>query len=95
MYPISLVNAVAVQTYWMLNFIAAQMDFSREKKFGLCICSAVGSHVTSVMEETQGKQKSPGLCDCEGRDGTMRAELELWIVDIRGVSWNQQAHLEK
>lgn len=45
------------------------MDLSREKKFGLCIHSAVGVHMMSVMEETQGKQKSPGLCDWEGRDG--------------------------
>lgn len=93
---INLINAVPVQTYWMLNFTAAQMELSRGKKFGLCIHLTIGARVVSVMKETQGKQKSgPGLCDWEGRDGTMRVELELWILGIIGVSWNLQVHLEE
>lgn len=58
METINLINAVAVQTYWMPNFTAAQMDFCRKNKFGLCSHSPIGARMMSVMEEMQGKQKS-------------------------------------
>jgi len=39
----------------------------------------------SVVEDTQkDSPKSPGLCDWEGIDGTMRVGLELSIVGIMG-----------
>lgn len=64
--PMNLINAVVVQTYRMFNFSAAQMDFSRERKFVLCIHSAIGAHMMCVMEERANKNHLDSVTGKEG-----------------------------